>query len=254
MKKIVVLIPCHNEEQGIAKVLSNLPYETLGNHGFTVDAIVIDNNSTDNTAKVAEQLGAKVIHERKKGKGNAILTGFKSLPEDTDYVVMLDGDNSYKPEELFRLVEPLHCDFADVIVGSRLGGKLKANSLKTQNRIVNWLFTFLVRQCYMANVTDVLTGYFAWKKHVVDELVPHLTSKGFEIEMEMITKIVRLGFEIYSVPITYDKRDGESKIEAIKDGISIMRMLLKNLLWNPGKAKVTREPKYAYTKGLFDYE
>ncbi|HSW89038.1 MAG TPA: glycosyltransferase family 2 protein [Candidatus Saccharimonadales bacterium] len=235
MKKITVLIPCFNEEKGLSKVLDKIPYEKLKLYNFTLEVIVIDNNSKDNTAQVARSKNAHVVLERKKGKGHAIKTGFCSVSPDTDYVVMLDGDNTYTPSEIFRMIEPLHSDFCDVIIGSRLGGKLYRNSFKIQNRIANWVYTFLVRNFYRANTTDVLSGYFAWKKKVIDKLVPHLESDGFSIEMEMLTKIVKLGYRIYAVPITYRPRIGESKIAALSDGIKILSVFFKNLFWTPKK-------------------
>jgi len=233
MEKITVLIPCYNEEKGVGKVIESLPIERLEEFGYETEVIVINNNSTDKTEEVAKEKRVKVIHERKRGKGNAIRAGFNALSEDADYVVMLDGDNTYKAQEIPRLIEPLKSDFSDVIIGSRLGGKTKKNAFKFQNRVVNWFFTFLVRQFYRANVTDVLSGYFAWKKEVVDKLAPHLTSDGFAIEMEMISKMVKLGFEVYSVPITYDQREGETKINSLKDGVKILHTFLKNLIWVP---------------------
>ncbi len=235
MKKITVLIPCYNEEEGLPKVLDTIPYEYLKKYEMDTEVIVIDNNSTDKTADVARSKNVTVVSELKKGKGHAIKKGFYSVSADTDYIVMLDGDNTYTPKEIFRLVEPLHTDFCDVIIGSRLGGKLYKNSFKVQNRIANWAYTFLVRHFYRANTTDVLSGYFAWKKKVIDTLVPHLESDGFSIEMEMIAKIVRLGYRIYAVPITYRPRLGESKIAALSDGLKILYVFSKNLFWSPDK-------------------
>lgn len=232
-KKLTILIPCHNEEKGIGKVIDSIPMTALKRFGFRVEIIVIDNNSTDSTAQVALAKKVTVIKEEKKGKGNAILTGFNSLSSDTKYVVMFDGDNTYKPKEIIRLVEPLISNFCHVVIGSRLGGKMKKNSLKFQNRVANWSYTFLVRQFYQANITDVLSGYFACKKEVIDKLLPHLESEGFEIEMEMITKMSKLGFAMYSVPITYDQREGRTKIEMIRDGLRILKMFFKILSWSP---------------------
>lgn len=236
--KLTILIPCYNEEKGIAKVIDAIPFLQLKYLGFRTEVLVIDNNSTDKTSKVARDRNATVILEQKKGKGNAILTGFSSISSDTAYVVMLDGDNTYKPQEIPRLIEPLVNNFSDVVIGSRLSGKMKKNSLRFQNRIANWTYTFLVRQFYRANVTDVLSGYFAWKKEVVDKLKPNLESEGFEIEMEMITKMVKLGFDLCSVPITYDEREGQTKIEVISDGIKILKMFFKNLYWKKPQKRV----------------
>ncbi|MFA5750360.1 MAG: glycosyltransferase family 2 protein [Candidatus Shapirobacteria bacterium] len=248
MKKITVLIPCYNEEKGIGKVIRGIPTEKLLKDGFKTKVVVIDNNSTDKTAEVAKKYGAIVISEKKQGKGHAIKTGFMSITEDTDYIVMLDGDDTYKPSEIPRLIEPLDSDFCDVIVGSRLGGKMLDGSLKTQNRIVNWGYAFLVRYFYHANITDVLSGFFAWKRETLDGLKLHLQADGFAIEMEMITKMMKLGYEIYSVPITYDVRQGESKISSLKDGLKILKMLFQNLHWNPTGSK---KGKFSFKIGMW---
>ncbi|MDB5184821.1 MAG: glycosyltransferase, partial [Candidatus Saccharibacteria bacterium] len=175
-RKLVVLIPCHNEADGITNVINKLPLPMLQHNNFKVKVIVIDNCSTDDTAKVARAAGATVIKENKKGKGNAIRTGFRAVPKDTDFVVMLDGDDTYDGGEITRMIEPLMNDFCSVVIGSRLGGKMHAGAMRTFNRAGNWFFTHIVRVYYRVNVTDVLTGYFAWKKEKLDELVPHLVS------------------------------------------------------------------------------
>ena len=231
LKKITILIPCYNEEKGIGKVIDGVPDKELAHLGYRTEIIVINNNSSDRTMEVAHEKGSKVISEKKQGKGNAIKTGFRNVSTDTEYVVMLDGDNTYKSKEIPRLIEPLENDFCDIVVGSRLEGKLNGDSLSLSHRLANWFFTFLVRRLYLVNTTDICTGYFAWKKKVIDELAPHIKSDGFAIEAEMITKMARLGFKIFSVPITYDRREGNSKLSPYLDGIKITWMLLKNLAW-----------------------
>lgn len=234
-KKLTILIPCHNEEKGIGTVIDTVPLRFLRKMGYITEIIVINNNSTDKTAQIAAKRKVTVIVEEKKGKGNAMMRGFKNISHDTSLVVMLDGDNTYKSKEIPRLIEPLMNDFCDVVIGSRLSGKIKKNSLRARNRLANWFYTFLVRHFYRANTTDVLSGFFAWKKEVIDNLIPHLDVEGFEIEMEMITKMTKLGFEMYSVPITYDQREGETKVEALKDGIRILGVFFKNILWSANK-------------------
>lgn len=231
--KVAVVIPCYNEAAGIAKVIQKIPYTRLKHHGFDVRVFVIDNNSTDNTTAVARTAGAIVLHESRKGKGNAIRTGFANLPDDIDYVAMLDGDDTYSPSELVRMLEPLHSDFCDAVIGSRLGGKIHGDSMPIFNLFGNWIFTHLVRYVYRANTTDVLTGYFAWKKQAIDRLYPHLISDGFAIEMEMITKMARMKYHITSVPISYTQRSGDSNLRPVEDGIRIFRMFMRNLSWKP---------------------
>lgn len=235
-KKIVALIPCYNEAEGIGKVVSSFPYDELKSRGYALDVIVIDNNSKDNTAEVARAAGAHVITEKKQGKGNAIRTGFYAVPTDADYVVMLDGDNTYRSEEVLRLVELLDSGFATVVLGSRLSGRITEGSMHSKNRFGNQIFTFLTRFLYQANVTDVLTGYFAWKYDALVRLRPHLVSAGFAIEMEMVTKMARLGEQIYCVPISYDKRDGASNLRPFYDGSRILAMCLRNLFWGKDAA------------------
>ena len=248
-KTITIIIPCFNEEKGIGKVIDSIPTKLLYRMGYYTDILVIDNSSTDDTSAVALARNVRVVHEPKKGKGYAIRRGMRSLLPETDYVVMMDGDNTYKAREIPRMIEPLANNFCDVVVGSRLGGKINKGSLKITNRLANWGFTFLVRHIYMANVTDVLSGFFAWKKKVVKDLHPHLTSSGFAIEMEMITKMVKLKHEVYSVPITYDVRVGHSKVSSVADGLKILGMFFRNLSWTPDNS-IIKKPKYTPSKTL----
>lgn len=233
MKKITIVIPALNEEKGIGKVIKSVPFEKLAQLGFQTEILVVDNNSTDETSRVAKEAGAMVYLEKRRGKGAALQTGFANVSCDSDYVIMLDGDDTYKTQEIPRLIEPLESDFCDVVIGSRLEGKLKGSSLNLSHRAANWFFTFFVRRFYLVNTTDTCSGFFAWKKKALDELTPHIKSSGFAIEAEMITKMARLGHEIYSVPITYDARLGVSKISPIMDGLKIIWMLIINLTWKP---------------------
>ena len=231
MKKITVLIPCYNEAEAIADVIRKVPADQLKPLGYSVEILVIDNNSTDNTAEIASAAGARVIHEGKKGKGNAIRSGFYALSDDTDFVVMLDGDDTYRAEEIMRLIEPIESGFAQVILGSRMMGFVSEGSMHRLNRLGNVIYSWLVRTVYRVPVTDVLTGYYAWSIDAVKELRPHLVSTDFAIEMEMTTKMARLNQRVYSVPISYDARQGDSSLHPVRDGLRIMRMFLRNLTW-----------------------
>tara|TARA_Y100000310_G_scaffold332756_1_gene408927 strand:+ start:74 stop:823 length:750 start_codon:yes stop_codon:yes gene_type:complete len=234
MKKISIVIPCYNEEKGISQVIQTIPKTKLRKLGYNTEILVIDNNSKDKTAQMAKQAGAdKILFEKKQGKGYALINGFRNLSDSTDFVVMLDGDNTYKAKEMLRLIEPLENDFCDVIIGTRLAGKIQKGSMTTFNRIGNWFFTFLVRTVYCENVTDVCTGYFAWKREVIEELRKHVQSNGFSIEMEMIAKMSKLNYSIYSVPITYEDRAGSTNLKPVQDGIRILRAWGRNLFWKP---------------------
>lgn len=243
-KKIIVIVPCYNESGAIASVLKAFPHKELAHLKWNIEILVVDNNSTDCTGDIARKHGASVLVEYVQGKGNALLSGLRAVPDDADYIVMLDGDNTYKPREIIRMIEPLDSGFADAILGSRIQGKIKAGSMGATSRIGNWLFSFLVRSFYQVNVTDVLTGYFSWKKTALDKMLPHITSTGFEIEMEMITKMARLGMDVYSVPISYHPRIGTSKLNHYKDGAAIFGTFLANLNWSPDDNDSSRPEPY----------
>lgn len=250
-KKVTVVIPCYNEAHGIARVIAKFPYDALLKQGIHLTVCVVDNNSTDDTAAIARKAGAVVVHESKKGKGNALRTGFRNVSSDTDYVVMLDGDDTYSPEEIFRIIEPLQSDFCDAVIGSRLSGHIQVSAMSKRNRFGNQLFTSAVRKLYRANVSDVLTGYFAWKKSALDALEPHITSAGFAIEMEMITKMARLGQRMTSVPISYHPRAGSSNLHPYQDGYRILLMCVRNLLWRPRNKPAHDEAAFVPRKIVF---
>lgn len=235
--RIAVVIPCYNEEAGIAEVIKRFPHDKITRNLYDITIYVVDNNSTDRTAEVARQAGAIVLSETKKGKGNALKTGFKHAVQNSDYVVMLDGDDTYCPEEILRLVEPLRNEFCDVVIGSRLDGNIEGDSMHAFNMFGNRMFTYLVRSAYHTPVTDVLTGYFAWRTPMIKKLYPLLVSDGFAIEMEMITKMARMNYHIISFPITYLNRAGDSNLNPIGDGWRILCMWTRNLTWRAPERK-----------------
>ncbi|HVZ10875.1 MAG TPA: glycosyltransferase [Candidatus Paceibacterota bacterium] len=241
LPKIIALVPCYNEELGIGAVIKGFPTEKVRTAGYDLEIVVIDNNSKDNTAKISAALGATVLHEPQKGKGNAMRHGFDyALAAGADYIVMLDGDNTYRPAEILRMIEPLNSGFCNVVIGSRLGGRMSEGSMKFLNRAGNWVYSHLVRYFYRVNVTDALTGYFAWTHAALERMRPHLKSNGFAIEMEMVTKMARLGEEIYSVPISYDDRAGHTNLRPFYDGSRILLMFTRNLFWKPELPKAFR--------------
>jgi len=251
MKKIAVLIPCYNEESGIGSVIEQFSKQCLRQQGYELDIIVIDNNSSDRTARIAKSAGARVIKETKQGKGYAIQAGFYAISNDCDFVVMLDGDNSYSPGEILRLIEPLNNGFADAIIGSRMAGKIQQSSMSAFNHLGNWCFSFMVRMIYQLNVTDVLSGYFAWTKEAAIKLRPHVKSSGFALEMEMITKMAKLNIEVYSVPISYTPRVGISSLKPLRDGLTILLTFTRQLLWKPRANRIAfvTDAVYPFNKG-----
>lgn len=239
MKKITAIIPCYNEEAGIADVVRGFSAEQLAKSGYELEVLVIDNNSTDKTAEVAVRAGAQVIFEPRKGKGNAVRSAFYSIDRETDYIVMIDGDYTYSSSEILRMIEPIDAGFCDVVVGSRLHGRIAKGSMTPLNRVGNIIFSQLVRFIYGTKVTDVLSGYFAWSRPSLERLRPHVESDGFALEMEMVTKMARLGESVYSVPISYDTRAGVANLRPFHDGLRILRMLVRNIFWQAPEVNVS---------------
>lgn len=229
---VTVIIPCYNEADSIAQVIKNFHKSELAKTIFDFDILVVENASTDGTAEVAAKAGARVITETKKGKGLAMQTGFQNIDSRAKYVVMIDGDDTYSPEEVLRLLEPLHHDFCDVVVGSRLSGKMVEGSMSFSHRAGNWAFTHLARYIYQVNVTDIFSGYYAWKRPAIDALAPHLRSHGFTLETEMLIKMARMGLEVYSVPISFDQRTGQANLQTIQDGLRCLHMFIRTLRWH----------------------
>jgi glycosyltransferase involved in cell wall biosynthesis len=237
---VTVIIPCYNEAESIAQVVKGFHRGNIAKDVFDFDILVVDNNSQDKTAKIAKKAGARVIYEPNPGKGNAMKTGFQNIHPEADCVMMLDGDNTYRPDEAMRMLEPLYSDFCDVVIGSRLGGRISNGAMSTLNRGGNWIFAHMVRIIYRLNITDVFSGYFAWRRDILEELEPHIHSSGFAIEMEMITKMARMDCDVYSVPISLDLRDGQSSLRPFYDGMRILKMFTRNLTWHYQPAHQTK--------------
>lgn len=224
-KKISFVICAYNEEKGLPLVLKRIPRDLTKE----LEIIVVDNNSRDDTSKIARKYATKVVSETKQGKGHALRTGIRNVSKDSDYVIMIDADNTYSPEETGRLIELLDSNFCDFVIGSRLQGDIKGNSLTIFNRIGNWIFTFMARVIYRENGTDLCTGFMAWKKKVADDIARETVSAGFTIETEMVCKMAKKKYRINSVPITYSERIGKSNLNPFTDGLNILSEIIRNI-------------------------
>jgi glycosyltransferase involved in cell wall biosynthesis len=212
-------IPCYNEEISIAKVIADFKRELPESY-----IIVVDNNSMDKTVHIARKYGAQVLYESKQGKGHAIKKGFSNIR--SKYTVMIDADNTYDPCEAKDLIKPLKDDKADVILGSRLKGKRENGSITQFNLFGNHILS-LTASILFSKVSDVCTGYWAFKKDVVDCILEEgIASSGFELEVEMFIKIYNNNFKIIESPINYKTRLDSPKLDSISDGWKIFKTLL----------------------------
>jgi glycosyltransferase involved in cell wall biosynthesis len=206
--KIAVVIPVFNEQEAIQNVLSDIPRR------LDADVVVVDNGSTDRTVDLARQMGARIVHEHRRGYGWACLAGIDAL-ETPDIVVFLDGDYSDHPDEMTLLVEPIVEGHADLVIGSRTLGTREAGALLPQARFGNWLATWLIRRLFGANFTD-LGPFRALTYPALVKL--DMQDKTFGWTVEMQVKAARMDFRFLEVPVSYRRRIGVSKITGTISG------------------------------------
>jgi glycosyltransferase involved in cell wall biosynthesis len=199
---VSVIIPTHNEAQGIGRVLADLHADLV------TEVIVVDNNSTDGTPDLARRMGARVIEESRRGYGRACLTGLANA-ENPDVIVFLDGDYSDRPSELPILLAPIIEGRADITLGSRLSGRSNRGALPWHQSFGNRVAAGLIRLLYGVNVSD-LGPFRAGRADALHALALEEATYGWAVEM--ILKGALAGFRIVEVPVSYYPRIGRSKI------------------------------------------
>jgi len=210
--RVSVIIPTHNEALSIERVLADLPSDLV------TEVIVVDSNSNDGTPEIAARMGARVIHEPRRGYGRACLTGLATA-NSPDVVVFLDGDYSDRPSELPILLAPITEGpaegRADITLGSRLQGLRPAGALPWHQALGNRLAANLIRLLYGLEITD-LGPFRAARADVLRALAIEETTYGWAVEM--ILKGALAGFRVVEVPVSYYPRIGKSKISGTLKG------------------------------------
>jgi glycosyltransferase involved in cell wall biosynthesis len=197
-----VVIPALNEERSLPLVLAALP------HSLIEEIVVVDNGSSDRTAAVAVEGGARVVHEPRRGYGSACLAGIAAL-SDVDVVAFVDADYSDHPEELALLLEPILTDRADLVIGSRMVGEREPGALLPQALFGNWLATRLIRLFWGVTFTD-LGPFRAIRATSLTALQMQDRDYGWTVEMQV--KAAQAHLRCVEVPVRYRKRVGRSKI------------------------------------------
>lgn len=221
-----VLIPARNEEESLPLVLGAIPRDVVRT------IYVIDNGSTDATAKLAVQGGAQLLSEPTPGYGAALLRGVNelvSLPRPPDVVVFLDGDYADEPAELPWLLEPIRAGSADLVIGSRALGETEPGALALQQRIGNRVATTMIRAIYGQRYTD-LGPFRAIRWPALVALGMSDTGHGWHIEMQV--KAARAHLRIAEVPVSYRRRaGGRSKIsQTIKGSVASSYKIIFTIL------------------------
>ena len=205
---IKVVIPARNEEQALGKVLSEIPDTITG-------VVVADNGSTDGTAQVARDHGARVVYVSEPGYGRACLAGIKEAGA-CDIIVFLDGDASDYPAEMADLLAPILAGEADFVLGSRVLGQREKGALTPQQRFGNALACFLMKLFWKSRFTD-LGPFRAIRKSTLDALNMQAPTFGWTVEMQV--RALKQGVAYAEVPVNYRKRIGKSKISGTVKGV-----------------------------------
>jgi len=221
MKKpeLTVVIPALNEERGIVSIVSRVN-DSLKKIDY--ELIVVDDGSSDATAKLAKENGAKVLsHPTNLGYGAALKTGFAAAK--ADYITFLDADGTYPPEEILGLFGHLKESNADIVMGSRL--TTKGNKMPFTRKLGNTLLAKTASILTGAKITDTATGLRVFRKALLSKLYP--LSDDLDLTPQMTIKAVGLGLKVEEVPIRYEERVGQSKLSAIGHGWKFLMTILK---------------------------
>jgi len=211
-KIIDVIIPAFNEEESIGYVLGDIP------EGLVRQVVVANNNSTDQTAKRAQESGAVVVDQPEQGYGAACLLAVeKSLSTNPlpDILVFLDADYSDHPEEMPKLLEPILSERAEFVVGSRALGNREKGSMMPQQIFGNKLATWLMKFIYRSTFTD-LGPFRAISRAAYEKIGMMDRNFGWTVEMQVKALKLRIPFE--EVPVSYRRRKGVSKVSGTIKG------------------------------------
>ena len=216
---VLVIIAALNEEEGIGATLEELRM-VLEDPRY----LVVDGNSADRTAKIAEEMGAEVLFQERSGKGDAITQAIRVFNSHVKYVVFIDADFTYPARcvpEMIRILE--ENPEVGMVTGNRFNGYFKLRAMKRPfflgNRFLAWAQLLLNG----VNLVDPLTGLRVVRWRILKNWEPK--SKGFDIEAEMNHRVERQGYKTVEIPISYRDRLGQKKLK-LRDGFSILRRII----------------------------
>ena len=215
---VSVVIPAMNEAENLPYVFKSLPE-------WIHEVVLVDGNSTDGTVAVARELrpDVKVVQQRGKGKGDALITGFAACTGEI--VVMVDADGSADGEEIVSYVSAL-VGGADFAKGSRFANGGGTDDMTPVRKLGNRVLTGLVNRKFGARYTDLCYGYNAFWRHCLDDI--DLDCAGFEVETLINIRIVRAGLRVQEIPShEFERIHGTSNLRAVRDGLRVLRVILR---------------------------
>lgn len=221
MPLVSLVIPTLNEAKTIGECIkrANEAFKKMGLEG---EIIVVD-SSSDDTPIIARSLGATVVVPEKLGYGNAYLYGFKYARGK--YIILMDGDLTYDPREIDRLISSLQNGGVDMVLGTRLKGEIKQGAMPALHRYIgNPFLTWVLNRLFATEVSDAHCGMRAITRDALDRL--NLKAGGMEFASEMVIEAANKNLRIAEVPITYYPRKGKSKLSPFSDGWRHLRFMM----------------------------
>ena len=217
---VSVVIPCLNEAENIERCVS-WALSTMAEHGIPGEVVVADNDSDDASAALALAAGARVVHERRRGYGNAYMAGFAAARGR--HIVMADADLTYDFGEIPRFLEQLE-DGADLVMGDRMDGIQPGAMPWLHQYIGNPILSGTLNLFFRTGVRDAHCGMRAFRRSKLGEL--DLRTTGMEFASEMVIRAAKAKLDIRQLPIDYHPRGGVSKLSSFRDGWRHLRFLL----------------------------
>ena len=221
MPLVSLVIPTLNEAKTIGECIqqANEVFKKMGLEG---EIIVVD-SSSDDTPLIAKSHGATVVVPEKLGYGNAYLYGFKYARGK--YIVLMDGDLTYDPREIDKLISSLQNGGVDMVLGTRLKGEIKQGAMPALHRYIgNPFLTWVLNKLFATEVSDAHCGMRAITRDALDRL--NLKAGGMEFASEMVIEAANKNLRIAEVPITYYPRKGKSKLSSFSDGWRHLRFMM----------------------------
>ena len=219
MGKVSVIIPALNEEGGIGKTIAEIPRD------FVDEIIVVDGHSTDNTVQeVRQALGPndKVIIQQRQGFGGALFDGMDLAQGET--VMIMDADGSHNPNDIPKILAKASEN--TLVMASRYAKGGRSDDDTFVRKLGNWIFTKLINIVHGVKVTDSLYLFIAISRENFKKL--DLKNHGFGVCIEFLVRAKKIGLRFEEVPaIERPRLHGESKVNVLRDGLKILRMILK---------------------------
>ena len=219
--EVSVVMPCLNEEETIGECIKKA-MSAFREHDIDGEVVVSDNGSTDDSEKIATSLGARVVHQKKKGYGNAYHKGINEARGK--YIVIGDSDDTYDFSELHKFIQPLREGY-ELVMGTRLKGEILPGAMPWLHQYIgNPFLSWFLNLLFHTGISDSHCGMRAFTQEAWEKM--HLKTTGMEFASEMVINSSKAGLKVTEVPIVYYPRKGDSKLHSFRDGWRHMRFML----------------------------